>query len=107
LYDDVPFGSPNGIAETQGVSAQFFQKFPFKEPLVREIEAGECEARYRVIESGGKERVVVYADNIDTKEEAESRLEYEGGPLSYSVYDVTTHTDRALLTLHKEGDADL
>jgi hypothetical protein len=49
----------------------------------------------------------VYADNIDTQEEAESRLAYEGGPFSYSGYDVTTHTDRAILTLHKEADGDV
>jgi hypothetical protein len=49
----------------------------------------------------------VYADRIDTKEEAEGRLEYEGGPFSYSAYDVTTHTDKAILTLHKEADGDL
>jgi hypothetical protein len=81
--------------------------YPFKYPLVREIEVGEYEARYRIIEAGGKEWAVVYADNIDTKEEAESRLEYDGGPFSYSLYDITTHTDRAILTLHKEADGDL
>jgi hypothetical protein len=107
LYDDVPFGKPNGIAETQGVSAQFFQRYPFKYPLVREIEAGEYEGRYRIRDSTGKERAVVYADQIDTKEEAESRLEYEGGPFSYSAYDVTTYPDRAMLTLHKDADGDL
>jgi hypothetical protein len=87
--------------------------YPFKYPLVREIEAGPHEAHYRIIESCptslgfGKERTVVYADNIDTQEEAENRLEYEGGPFSYSAYDVTTHYDRAILTLHKEADGDL
>jgi hypothetical protein len=87
--------------------------YPFKYPLVREIEAGPYEAHYRIIDgcptslSFGKERAVVYADQIDTKEEAESRIEYDDGPLSYSVYDVTTHTDRAILTLRKEADCDL
>ncbi|MDR2435629.1 MAG: hypothetical protein LBD47_13840 [Treponema sp.] len=81
--------------------------YPFKYPLVREIEAGSYEARYRIIETGGKERAVVYADTIDTQEEAESRLEYEGGPFSYSTYDVTTNHDRAILTLHKEADGNL
>jgi hypothetical protein len=80
--------------------------YPFRDPLVREIEAGEYEGRYRIIEDG-KERGVVYANQIDTKEEAEGRLEYEGGPLTYSAYDVTTHPDRAMLTLHKDADADL
>jgi hypothetical protein len=81
--------------------------YPFKYPLVREIEAGPYEAHYRIIDGGGKERVAVYADNIDTQTEAESHLEYEGGPFSYSAYDVTTHTDRAILTLHKDADGDL
>jgi hypothetical protein len=81
--------------------------YPFKSPLVREIEAGEYEAHYSIIEPGGKERAVVYADGIDTREGAENRLEYEGGPFSYSVYDVTTHHDRAILTLHKDADGDL
>ncbi|MDR1637002.1 MAG: hypothetical protein LBR93_06660 [Treponema sp.] len=62
---------------------------------------------YRIIEPGGKERAVVYADNIDTQEEAESRLAYEGGPFAYSAYDVTTHHDRAILTVNKEADGDV
>jgi hypothetical protein len=82
-------------------------RYPFKYPLVREIEMGSYEARYRVIEAGGKERAVVYADRIDTQEEAENRLEYEGGPFSYSIYDVTTHHDRAILTIAKEADGDV
>jgi hypothetical protein len=82
-------------------------RHPFKAPLVREIEAGGYEGRYRVVEANGKERAVVYADEIDTREEAESRLEFEGGPFSYSVYDVTSHADRAILTLHRETEGDL
>jgi hypothetical protein len=81
--------------------------YPFKAPLIREIEAENYEARYRIIETNGKERAVVYADDIDTKEEAESRLEYEGGPFSYSAYDVTTHIDRVILALRKDADGDL
>jgi hypothetical protein len=81
--------------------------YPFKSPLVREIEARDYEGRYRVIETNGKERAVIYADDIDTQGEAESRLEYDGGPFSYSAYDVTTHHDRAILTIHKEADGDL
>jgi hypothetical protein len=81
--------------------------YPFRSPLVREIEAGEHEGRYRIIEANGKERAVVYADRIDTREEAESRLEYDGGPFSWSAYDVTTHADRAILALHKEAGGDL
>ncbi|MDR0557915.1 MAG: hypothetical protein LBG43_08650 [Treponema sp.] len=81
--------------------------YPFKRPLVREIETGPYEARYWIIDGNGKERAVVFADDIDTQEEAENRLEYEGGPFSYSAYDVTTHTGRAILTLHKDADGDV
>jgi hypothetical protein len=81
--------------------------YPFKDPLAREIEAGPYEAHYRIIDGSGKERTVVFADQIDTQAEAENRLEYEGEPISYSAYDVTTHTDRAILTLRKEADCDL
>jgi hypothetical protein len=81
--------------------------YPFKARLVREIEAGNYEGRYRIIDGNSKERAVIFADRIDTKKEAESRLEYGGGPFSYSAYDVTTHTDRAILALHKETDGDL
>jgi hypothetical protein len=87
---------------------EFLQAYyPFKYPLVREIEIGKYEAKYRVIDGNGKERNVVYADEIDTKEEAESRLEYDGGAFSYSHYDVTTNYDKATLILEKESDGDL
>jgi hypothetical protein len=94
--------------ETPVLYDDFLQAhYPFKYPLVREIEAGNYDARYRIIEPGGKEQAVVYADHIDTQGEAESRLEYDGGPFEYSAYDVTTHHDRAILTLCKEADGDL
>ena len=81
--------------------------FPFKYTLEREIESGNYEARYRIIDESGKERNVVFADQIDTKEEAENRLDYDGGGFEYSHYDTSTYHDRALLTLHKENDGDL
>ena len=81
--------------------------YPFKYPLEREIEIGKYEGRYRIVDENGKERNVVFADQIDTKEEAENRLEYDGGAFSYSHYDVTTNHDRAILTLQKEADGDL
>jgi len=81
--------------------------YPFKYPLVREIEAGKYEAKYRVVDANGKERNVVFADEIDNKEEAENRLDYDGGAFAYSLYDVTTYSDRAILTLHKEQDGDV
>jgi hypothetical protein len=81
--------------------------FPFRYTLVREIETGNYEAKYRVIDASGKERNVVYADEIDTLEEAENRLDYDGGHFNYSQYDITTHHDRAILQLEKEADGDL
>jgi len=87
---------------------EFLQEhYPFKSPLVREIEAGKYEAKYKVKDADGKERNVVFADLIDTQEEAENRLEYDDGPFSYSHYDVTSNHDRAMLTLQKENDGDL
>jgi hypothetical protein len=81
--------------------------YPFKYPLVREIEGGNYEARYKIIDENGRERAVVYADDLDTKAEAESHLVYDGGPFNYSAYDVTTRHDRAILRLHKDADGDL
>jgi len=81
--------------------------YPFKYPLIREIEAGKCEAKYKVKDLDGRERNVVFADQIDTKEEAENRLDFDGGLFSYSHYDVTSNHDRAILTLAKEDDGDL
>jgi hypothetical protein len=81
--------------------------YPFKYPLVREIETGKYEAKYKVIDIDGKERNVVFADEIDTKEEAENRLDYDGGAFSYSLYDVTSNSDRAIITLQKENDGDV
>jgi hypothetical protein len=50
--------------------------YPFKYPLEREIETGKCEAKYKVKDADGKERNVVFADQIYTQEEAENRLEF-------------------------------
>jgi len=81
--------------------------YPFKSPLVREIEARQYEGHYRVVDESGKERAVIFADDIDSREEAENRLDYSGGPFAYSHYDVASHYDKAVLTLHKEHDGDL
>jgi hypothetical protein len=87
--------------------------YPFKFPLVREIEMGNYEANSKVIDTSVKERNGVFADEIDTKEEAENRLEFvsygdaDGGGFSYSQYDVTANFDKAILTLQKEADGDL
>jgi hypothetical protein len=81
--------------------------YPFKYPLVRDIEAGNYEAKYRIKDAEGKERNVIYANEIDTQEEAEKHLEYDGGAFSYSQYDTTTNHDKAILSLQKENDGDL
>jgi hypothetical protein len=96
-YDDSPV-----------IYDEFLQPhYLFKYPLVREIEAGKYEARYKVTDADGKERNVVYADDIDSKEEAENYLDFDGGGFSYSHYDVTSNHDRAIITLQKENDGDL
>jgi hypothetical protein len=87
--------------------------FLFKYPLVREIEAGKYEAKYKIKDADSKERNVIFADEIDTQGEAENRLKFvssgdaDGGAFSYSHYDVTTNHDRAILTLQKENDGNL
>jgi hypothetical protein len=81
--------------------------YPFKYSLERVIETSKYEAKYKVKDTDGKERNVIFADEIDTQEEAENRLDYDGGAFSYSHYDTTTHHDRAILTLRKENDGDL
>jgi hypothetical protein len=83
------------------------KRYPFRFPAVREIEQDGYEALYRIKEEGGKERAVVYADQVDTKEEAEGRLTYEGGLIFYAAYDVTTKHDRAFVALQNETDGDL
>ena len=81
-------------------------RYPFRFPTVREVERPGYEARY-VIKEGGQERAVIYADSIDTQEEAEMRLGYDGGAFRYSVYDVASHRDRAIITLQHDVDGDL
>jgi hypothetical protein len=96
-YDDSPV-----------IYDEFLQPhYPFKYPLVREIEAGKYEARYKVSDADGKERNVLFADEVDSKEEAENYLDFDGGGFSYSHYDVTSNHDRAIITLQKENDGDL
>ena len=86
----------------------FYQPYyPFKYPLVREIEVCKYEAIYSVIDVDGKERPVIFADQIDSKSQAENCLEYDGGKFSYTHYDVFTNYNRAVLTLEKENDSDL
>jgi len=87
---------------------EFLQAYyPFKYPLVREIERGRYEAEYYAVDEYGRKRWAVFADEIDTKEEAKNRLEYDGGKFTYSHYDVTSHVDKATVTLSKEEDGNL
>ena len=81
--------------------------YPFRSPFVREIEARRYEANYRVIDECGKQRAVIFADEIDTQEEAERRLDYSGGAFSYSYYDIAANYDKAVVSLQKEADGDL
>ncbi|MDR1862884.1 MAG: hypothetical protein LBQ67_03080 [Treponema sp.] len=83
--------------------------FPFRPSYFREIEHEGYEARYVVKDVTGKNRYVVYADHLDIKEEAESRLAFSGGPFSYAAYDVTSHPDRAIVQLScgDNGEGDL
>ncbi|AEF82654.1 hypothetical protein [Leadbettera azotonutricia] len=79
--------------------------YPFRSTVLRDIQNQGYEAQYRIKDSKGAERPVIYADQIDTLEEATERLDYEGGPFAYSAYDVTTHHDKALITLNTELEA--
>ena len=85
----------------------FKKYYPFRDSAVREIEKGLYEAKYRIIDESGKERNVVFADDIDTKEEAESRLDYSGDDFSYAHFDTKSFHDKALLTLKRESEGDL
>jgi hypothetical protein len=81
--------------------------FPFRGNTKREIENEGYEARYRIMDAAGKEYPVIYADCIDTLEEAGARLSFAGAGVGYADYDVTTHHDRARVTLEAAGNTDL
>jgi hypothetical protein len=49
----------------------------------------------------------VYADDIDTQQEAEMRIASNGGGFYFDKYDVTAHHDRALIQMGYDGDSDL
>ncbi|MFP3041739.1 hypothetical protein LQZ19_07940 [Treponema primitia] len=87
--------------------ADLMPVYPFRSTAMRDIQKQGYEARYHIRDSKGAERAVLYADQIDTIEEATDRLDYEGGPFAYSAYDITTHHDRAIITLETETDGDL
>ncbi|MFP3041630.1 hypothetical protein LQZ19_07370 [Treponema primitia] len=80
--------------------------YPFRATALRDIQMQVSEAQYR-IKDNGTERPVLYADLIDTQEKATERLDYTDGPFAYSAYDVTTHYDKALVTLTADADGDL
>ncbi|GHT52202.1 hypothetical protein FACS1894106_0400 [Spirochaetia bacterium] len=79
--------------------------YPFRSTAIRNIQNEDYEAHYRIQDNKGIERVVIFADQIDTQEEATERLNFEGGPFSYSAYDVTTHHEKAIITLNNEVEA--
>jgi hypothetical protein len=78
-YDDPPVLYDNDLTPV----------YPFRSTALRDIQADGYEAHYRIKDSKGTERAVIYADQIDTQEEATERLDFEGGEFSYSAYDVT------------------
>jgi len=86
---------------------RFREYYPFNRTLTRIIEIAHYDADYMIETLSEKKRNVVYADEIDTKEEAESRLLFEGGDFSYTHYDITSHNDRAILTLRTASDGNL
>ncbi|GHV04007.1 hypothetical protein FACS189485_08480 [Spirochaetia bacterium] len=81
--------------------------YPFRSTAIRNIQNEGYEAHYRIMNSKGIEQVVIYADQIDTQDEATERLNFEGGHFSYSAYDVTTHHEKAIITLNTETNGDL
>jgi hypothetical protein len=84
-----------------------FPVYPFRLTADRDIEHFDYEALYTVKDSKGTERRVIFADQIDTIEEAEDRLEFEGGKFGYNEYDITTYHDKALIMLTADNDSDL
>jgi hypothetical protein len=96
-YEDAPVLYDSNLAPV----------YPFRGAALRDIEQEGYEARYVIKGGNMKDRDVIYADHIDTKGEAELRLEYEGGPFSYGAYDVSSHYDKALVRLAGEGDGEL
>ncbi|GHU90180.1 hypothetical protein FACS189476_10000 [Spirochaetia bacterium] len=96
-YDDPPVLYSDNLAPI----------YPFRSAVLRDIQNERYEAHYLIKDSKGMERSVVYADQIDTQEEATERLDYAGGPFFYSAYDATTHHDKAIIALQNEADGDL
>jgi hypothetical protein len=81
--------------------------YPFRNHTSREIENEGYEARYVVKDAAGNARYVVYADELDGKDEAEGRMASQGGGFYFEKYDVATHHDRALIQIGFNGDSDL
>ncbi|GHU77974.1 hypothetical protein FACS189462_1330 [Spirochaetia bacterium] len=96
-YDDPPILYSDNLAPI----------YPFRSAVLRDIQNERYEAHYLIKDSKGMERSVVYADQIDTQEEATERLDFAGGPFFYSAYDATTHHDKAIIALQNEADGDL
>jgi hypothetical protein len=81
--------------------------YPFRNHTMREIEHDGYEARYQIVDAAGKVRPVIYADDVDTQEAAQERIGVQGGAVEYSKYDVSSHHDKAIVTLNADGDSDL
>jgi hypothetical protein len=88
-------------------SSSMIPYYPFRNHTSREIENEGYEARYMIKDAAGNARYVVYADELDGKDEAEARLQSQGGGFYFEKYDVTTHHDRALIQMGYDEDSDL
>jgi hypothetical protein len=97
------YGDPPAVYDND----YLIPRYPFRHATLRDVEKDGYEARYSVVDGAGQRRAVVYADEIDTKEEAEGRLDFEAGGFSYALYDAAKHRDKALVRLAHERDGDL
>lgn len=94
-YSDPPVVYTGGLAPT----------FPFVvDGEKRAIENGEYDAHYTVKTTEGKSLVVVYAENLDSKDEFAANIVTVGPPLQVLEYDVATRRDRATVRLGTETD---
>jgi len=81
--------------------------YPFI-PRTRDIEKYEnYEAPYTYTDPEGKNHTVVYAEDIDTQEDFEANLLYEGSSIDVKKYNTTLHTDKALVQLEASGPVNL
>jgi len=81
--------------------------FPFRGNIERRIEKNNYEAEYKVTGMDMEDLQVLFADEVDSPEQAEARLQFSGGPFGYLQFDTAEHLDKALIMLNAENDGDL